>query len=465
MASIKQPHILGVNPWIHDFAAYDFWSKPLGLLSLLAVLRAHGYHVSYIDCTDRFHPQGPKTDPSARCGRGPYRKTRLPAPDGLETVPRHFSRYGIDPAWLREDLKSLPKPDLILVTSIMTYWYPGVEETIAIIKQVFPRVPVVLGGVYAALCTDHAEKNSGADWIATGISEKNILSFIEDKTDYPPDDLAEPAFDPENMDTWPWPAHDLQRRTSCVPLLTSRGCPFHCPYCASRFLDPVRVTRSPLVVAGEVAHWHHEHGVRDFVFYDDALLINSDEHFIPLAEKICATLPGLRFHTPNALHIREINQTTARWMFQCGFETIRLGLETAAFADREKFDDKVTQDEFERAVSCLKAAGFSSRQIGAYVLAGLPGQSTEDVNASLRFVSRRGIIPIPAYYTPIPHTALWADAVASSPYDLAADPIFTNNALFPCRPEGFSWEGRARVRPLADMADFDEEPPTTDTEP
>ena len=27
-------NILLVNPWIHDFAAYDFWLKPLGLLYL-----------------------------------------------------------------------------------------------------------------------------------------------------------------------------------------------------------------------------------------------------------------------------------------------------------------------------------------------------------------------------------------------------------------------------------------------
>ena len=40
------PHILLVNPWIHDFAAYDFWAKPLGLLVLAALLRQHGFQVS-----------------------------------------------------------------------------------------------------------------------------------------------------------------------------------------------------------------------------------------------------------------------------------------------------------------------------------------------------------------------------------------------------------------------------------
>ena len=28
------PQVLLVNPWIHDFAAYDFWAAPLGLLTL-----------------------------------------------------------------------------------------------------------------------------------------------------------------------------------------------------------------------------------------------------------------------------------------------------------------------------------------------------------------------------------------------------------------------------------------------
>jgi len=32
-------HILLVNPWITDFTAYDFWLKPLGLLSIASILR------------------------------------------------------------------------------------------------------------------------------------------------------------------------------------------------------------------------------------------------------------------------------------------------------------------------------------------------------------------------------------------------------------------------------------------
>ena len=143
------PHILLINPWIHDFAAYDFWAKPLGLLSLASILRCHGFNISYIDCLDRFHPQATPTDPYARFGRGPYLKTRISKHPGLADIPRHFSRYGIRKAWLKEDLLAIEPPDLVLMTSMMTYWYPGVQETIGVVREIFPEVTIILGGIYS----------------------------------------------------------------------------------------------------------------------------------------------------------------------------------------------------------------------------------------------------------------------------------------------------------------------------
>ncbi len=139
---------------------------------------------------------------------------------------------------------------------------------------------------------------------------------------------------------------------------------------------------------------------------------------------------------------------TARLMFDAGFETIRLGLETTAFESRHNLDAKVCADEFIRAVNDLKAAGFERKQIGAYLLVGLPGQDMNAVSASISMVRQSGITPIPAYYTPIPHTALWKEAVQSSRYDLEADPVFSNNAILPCRKEGFSWEIVSRLKGL-----------------
>ena len=440
-----KPHILLVNPWIHDFAAYDFWAKPLGLLTLAALLRSHGVAVTYIDCLDRFHPKAPASDPSARYGRGPYLKARIAKPHGLRDVQRNFSRYGIKPRWFREDLQAQQPPDLILITSMMTYWYTGVQETIAILREIFPDPKIILGGIYASLCRNHALKNSGADEIFSGPAEKVLFDLIARYTGF----KTTPHFDPQKPDTYAYPALDLQNHINYIPLLTSRGCPFKCTYCASYFLNPGRMWRSPESVIDEIKFWHQTHQISDFILYDDAFLVDAEKHAIPILEKIIQADMNLRFHTPNAVHIRGITAKTAPLLFKAGFKTLRLGLETAEFDHRETIDQKVTENDFRRAAEFLKEAGFKKSQVGAYLLMGLPGQELAAVERSIRAVLKTEITPILAYYSPIPHTALWQKAVAASRYDLEADPIFTNNSVIPCQSEAFNWETISALKELA----------------
>lgn len=127
-------------------------------------------------------------------------------------------------------------------------------------------------------------------------------------------------------------------------------------------------------------------------------------------------------------------------LFRAGFKTIRLGLETAFFEGRGAMDCKVGPDEFERAVCHLKEAGFTGEAIGAYLLFGLPEQDLGELEASINMVKAWDVKPILAQYSPLPHTALWEAAVNASRYDLASDPIFHNNSIFPCQKEPFSWK-------------------------
>ena len=438
------PHILLVNPWIHDFAAYDFWAKPIGLLTIASILRDHGLTVSYIDCLDRFHPKAPKSDPHRRYGRGHYLKTRIPKPPGLNDIPRFYSRYGIKPQWFREDLLKIRQPDLVLVTSLMTYWYPGVYEAIEMIRSVFPQTPVVLGGIYARLCQDHARNHSSADHVSTATAAKGLFALIKEFSGY----SASLNFRRDNLDSYPYPALDLQTQINYAPILTSRGCPFQCAYCASRILEPEPMRRSPEAVAEEIKYWHKAYGLSDFILYDDAFLVNSENHAIPILEGIISSDLKVRFHTPNAVHIRGISELTAELMFKAGFATLRLGLESAEFDHRQELDLKVSEEEFKRAAKCLREAGFEKNQVGAYLLVGLPNQRLSSIEHSIQTVKKNGITPVPAYYTPIPQTALWPKAVAASRYDLEADPIFTNNAIIPCNPDSFSWSTISHLKNL-----------------
>jgi radical SAM superfamily enzyme YgiQ (UPF0313 family) len=433
------PSLLLINPWVYDFAAYDFFARPLGLLYMAGWLRAQGYQIHFLDCLGAPHA---RTGPF---GTGRYPKEIIPAPAALEGITRRYGRYGISEAAFRERLARVPTPAAILVTSLMTYWYPGMAAAIRLAREHFPNVPVILGGIYANLCPEHAREHSGADRVVAGPGEAAIGPLLEEITGWPPPGAIVPDLD--DLDSRPYPALDLLEHPSYIPILTSRGCPLDCSYCASRQLQPVYRRRDPLAAAAELVYWQEQTGLADAAFYDDALLLGASDHLLVILAELASRGRTFRFHTPNGLHARLITREVAQGLKRANFATLRLGVETTALGEA-RLDAKLQAGELEAALACLQEAGFPPGAIGVYLLIGLPDQAEAEVAASVLRVKELGATPVLASYSPIPGTALWPRAVAASRFDLAADPLFQNNSLFPCWPE-FSWERYTRLKRLA----------------
>lgn len=432
------PDVILVNPWIYDFAAYDLWAKPLGLLNLGAKLRREGYEVALLDALDPFHPDLPRPPRRRSYGTGHYFRQPLPKPVQIADVPRKFARYGLPYAIFRQELKRLGPPRVFLVTSLMTYWYPGVFETIRLLKQTYPQVPVILGGIYATLCLDHARSIMPADYVVSGAG-KEVLSLIKS--------LASPS---GFRSPHPFPVFDLYPKLPYVVIRTSWGCPFACRYCASRLLDPHFKQKKPKDVIKEIFFWSQMFGVKDFAFYDDALLVNFESHLGVVLEGVLQKGLKVRFHTPNALHVRMINKERASLLKRAGFVTLRLGFETVDSVRHRELDGKVRAEELKEALKILREVGFQKRELGVYLLWGLPGQDFEEVLRSARFVASCGGAPYLAEYSPIPGTSLYSEAQKTSRYPLEEDPIFHNNSLFPCLKQP-DWEEIYRIKQYVRM--------------
>ena len=438
--------VLLINPWIYDFAAYCEWSEPLGLLSIGAVLRDNGYDVALIDCLDRHHPRLENKPRQDAYGCGKFTKTVVDTPPPLRHVRRRYGRYGLPLEVFDEELESQPRPDAILVTSGMTYWYPGPFEAIKKAKARFPQVPVVLGGIYATLCYDHAREGSGADHVVKGEGELQVLRLLDDLTgstsDY--DRLA------PRLDALPRPLHELRRNQGYVAVETSRGCPFRCSYCASALLHPQGFRRKdPRQVFDEIDYCYDRLGVRDFAFYDDALLVQADRHIHVILDAILERGLDCRFHSPNGVHAQYVDEAVAAKMYQAGFETIRLGLETSCGRQQLRTGGKVTNYAFEAAVCNLRMAGFQARQITAYVLMGLPGQSPMEVLNSVAFAQGCGVRVQVALYSLIPGTIEWKRAILDWGFDSDADPLLHNNSIYPFPWSQATFEDFERAKTLA----------------
>ncbi|AER66926.1 Radical SAM domain protein [Thermovirga lienii DSM 17291] len=391
---LRNKKILGVNPPVRDFAFFDLWAKPLGLLYLLDELRTLGNHVELIDCI--FEAK----DKPKRFGRYIPRKTLIPKPDVYKAVPRKYYHFGLNEDEFAKRLKETEKPDLVLVTSVMTYWYPGVIWAIKLIKKIFPHTPVLLGGIYPRLCSTHA-KLSGADMIQT---QPLFLKFEK-------------------------PAMDLYTNPHYGVTLTSIGCPLRCNYCASSILWPEHRKRNIQKIIKEI-QWQLSLGnIEDVAFYDDALLVGKKEHFYPLCDNLISDLPPLRYHTPNGLHVKLIDKTCARYLKKTGFKTIRLSLEGIDENTLRASSYKADEVSFAQAVENLLEAGFTREELETYILIGVPGQTLGDIEKTIAFAHSLGVKVKTAQFSPIPGTPLFEKASDMEP-QIRKEPLLHNNTVF-----------------------------------
>lgn len=431
------PRVLGLNPWVHDFAAYDLWSRPAGLLSCLESLRLAGARAALLDCLDR--ESGGPWPRRAAYGTGRYPRREITPPPVLRPVPRRYSRYGREPEQVREALSRLdPPPELVLVSCAMTYWYPGAREALELARDLWPGAVRLLGGTYATLCREHALSHMPADLVVSGPLEEpgNWRRLWESMgADAPP--VPQGAGMHLALDLYHSPDH--------APVMTSRGCPYACEYCAGRTLYPGFMTLGPEELY-YVLRSEYERGVRDFAFFDDALLVGAEKRLWPALGRLEAENLNIRLHAPNALHLRLLTAEACGRLKRAGMTTLRLGLETADFHRRR--DAKLRVEEWRAAASHIREAGFPPGRVGVYLLFGLPGQDEAEVERSISEVRAQGFRPHLAHYSPIPGSPMFEEARRASDMPLAEEPLTQNPSIWPCRPGGFDWNEAGRWKRL-----------------
>lgn len=445
--SMKEPgdiKLLLINPWIYDFAAYDLWSKPLGLLYIGAWLRSYGFNVEMIDCLDRNYFEA-RSYSVRKDGRGSYPRRIIEKPKMLSKVPRYYASYGITEAIFRDLVNGHNDIDAVLVTSMMTYWYPGVVRVVDIVRELLVKSPIILGGIYATILPDHALENVKPDHIITGSGEIGILHALNDIFDLRLDVPAQAPI----IDELPQPAYDLYNSLDYAAIMTTRGCPLNCAFCAQNIIAPPFQKRSVSNVVEELLKLSKDFDIKDYAFYDDALFVDRENHIKPLLREINELDTSWRFHTPNGLFARMIDDELAFLLRKSGFATVRLSFETSNEARRREMDLKVSNDHLVRAIEKLANAGYKRSDIEVYVLMGLPKQPKEEVIESIDFVHKLGATVRLASYSPIHRTADFEKAVECGLIDQSIDPLLTNKTIYTLAGES---EGALLQRELREYA-------------
>src|SRR3989339_80661 len=174
------------------------------------------------------------------------------------------------------------KPDL-LGFNIFSNKYRTAYEVINNIKIVFPELIVIIGGPHiSCLKSKVLEDCSGLDYgvilegenalleLCSGKELKDIKNLIfRDNGQIKENEIREFVND---LDTISFPKYDkfeMEKYIREKSLVSSRGCPFNCTYCAVGKVIGKKVrVRTPENVVDEIEYWYRK-GFRQFSFQDD----------------------------------------------------------------------------------------------------------------------------------------------------------------------------------------------------
>jgi radical SAM superfamily enzyme YgiQ (UPF0313 family) len=195
--------------------------------------------------------------------------------------------------------------------------------------------------------------------------------------DRPPADLdalAEPA--------WELVKRDLYRLPfSGRPFLllgTSRGCPFHCAFCA----DPVYYghalrLKSPERIVAELSIVRDRFGIRDFLFWSESFTLKPDWTRAVLQAIIQARLDVRFVVNSRADHVDpellSLLKAAGCWM-------IGFGLESGSQRVLDLMNKRLRLEQNREAVIQAKSAGL---QVTAHLVLGYPGETAADLQETI----------------------------------------------------------------------------------
>jgi pyruvate-formate lyase-activating enzyme len=345
-------------------------------------------------------------------GRGRFSQIDVPKPAPLRDIPRNFHRFG-KPRQDFHEFMRMQSFDVVLIQTLMSYWYTGVREVIEDVRTLQPSARIVLGGVYATLCPSHA-RSLGADLVIEGSVLDPLWRFL--------------SITPKAGILY-WPPE----YTNVGVMKISEGCPFQCTYCSAPLLWPGFSERPTLDCLDELTHLVSM-GVKNIAFYDDALLYRADRALIPFLEAVIRNKVKVLFHTPNALNARFMTPDLARLMVQAGFASFFFGLESHDSLWQRSTGGKIASSEFTAAATYLRAAGAKS--IVAYIIVGHPDQDAQDLESTIRFAHQCGAKVLLSEFSPIPGTV---DGNKSAHWADMSEPLSHNKTAFSIRRLGAAY--------------------------
>ena len=291
---------------------------------------------------------------------------------------------GLDSA---ESVEAVPECDLYLY-SVSSPDFPEISSLVTELRRRYPRALHAAGGIHVHVFPETAARVF--DSIVPGRGERSLEVLVGDLLarrelqpvyDLPPErDLTEYPYPRRDFLSDDLVANDLLfkgTKVRATTVLLSRGCPFHCRFCAN--LEPGEILRRPLTgIRDEIGYLKREYGIAGLSLFDEISIPLSTRQARPLLETLgdmnIIWRGQARIGTPpELLHLAR----------ESGCRELSMGVESASQQVLDIVDKRITLDQVRQTVRQCRENDIRV-QIG--LILGLPGEPQNIVELTRSFV-------------------------------------------------------------------------------
>ena len=358
---------------------------PIGLMYIAAVLQKAGYIVEILDAF------------MADCA----------FQENDETI-----NVGLPFDQIKQEIERR-KPDIVGISGPFTSQIANAIKISNLAKQVSQKILTVVGGPHVTLVPKEFLKDvTTVDVVVVGEGEYAMLEIseaFEGKRKFSQilgiayRQIGEVIINPtrpfmQQLDELPYPAYDLvdmelylspkkigyrSFQDRAISMITSRGCPFNCCFCAVHLhMGQNFRTHSAKYVLDHIQYVVDKFKVKNIFFEDDNLTLDI-KRFEAICDGIIERRIKIGWETPNGVRADFLNLDLLKKMKLSGANSIFVGVESG---DQQILDNVICKSlDLNRVVQFAKDAKQIGLKTGAFYIIGFPGETKENMQRTVDF--------------------------------------------------------------------------------
>jgi len=300
------------------------------------------------------------------------------------------------------------QPDIIGFTAFTLEISYAIKMAEAV-KQVCKETIVVIGGPHASAVPESVLSYESVDYVFCGEAERGFAHFLKNFHTHErlsarglgyrngnnivlnEIELIEeldniPFPDYKKMELEKYPKMYFMQKTPSAPIISSRGCPYCCTFCAGHKVSGrLWRSRSAANIMEEIKYLYKEYRIREIDFWDDNFGLDRTR-----VVEFCRLFKSwgggkVIWWCPNGLHLNSLDKDLLRIMKEVGCYAISLGIESGSETVQKDMNKNLSFTKLKEIVEYSNKIGLRTQ---GFFIIGYPTETEKDIMETIRLAKK-----------------------------------------------------------------------------